>query len=249
VGAPTFDFSGQVVLVTGGGRGAGARIATAFLEAGARVVTCGEHEAEDTVEGATFVAADVRRPEQARLAVDTAAGRFGRLDVLVNQAGASPPGLADAASPEAAESVVAQNLLAPFYCAQAAHRIMSGQAEGGAIVHVAGVSGLRPSPGRTAYGAASAGLVSLASTLAVEWAPLIRVSCVSVGLLDHAAEDGIDAGPTGSLGPTDVVDNVASACLFLASPSATFVTGTNLVVGGGDAGSGYLTALTGAGSG
>jgi NAD(P)-dependent dehydrogenase (short-subunit alcohol dehydrogenase family) len=246
VGAPTFDFSGQVVLVTGGGRGAGARIATAFLEAGARVVTCGDHEAEDAVEGATFVAADVRRPDEARLAVDTAAERFGRLDVLVNQAGGSPPGLADAASPQADEAVVAENLLAPFYCAQAAHRIMSGQAEGGAIVHVAGVSGLRPSAGRTAYGAASAGLISLASTLAVEWAPLIRVSCVSVGLLERAADHGNDGGPTGSLSPKSVAEDVASACLFLASP-ATFVTGTNLVVRGGVEGSGYLTALRGAG--
>ena len=132
-------------------------------------------------------------------------------------------------------------LLAPFYCAQAAQRIMSAQAAGGAIVNVAGVSGLRPSPGRTAYGAATAGLISLASTLAVEWAPLVRVSCVSVELLEDAAEDAMSPGRAG------VAEDVASACLFLAGPAATSVTGANLVVRGGEEGSAYLQALDRAG--
>jgi NAD(P)-dependent dehydrogenase (short-subunit alcohol dehydrogenase family) len=239
VGAPTFDFSEHVVLVTGGRRGGGAGIVAAFLEAGASVVTCGPNEAEDTVEGAMFVTGDIRQAEQARLVVDTAAERFGRLDVLVNIAGGSPSVMAEAVSPEAVESVVALTLLAPFYCAQAAQPIMAGQAEGGSIVNVARVSGLRPSRGTAAYDAANAGLISLASTLAVEWAPLIRVSCVSVRLLETDAEGEREAPVEGS---ASVVDEVASACLFLASPAAAFVTGANLVVPGGGEWPRYLTA-------
>jgi NAD(P)-dependent dehydrogenase (short-subunit alcohol dehydrogenase family) len=245
VGAPTFDFSGQAVLVTGGRRGMGVGIVRAFLAAGASVLTCGrpgeedEGEAAVEVEGATFVTADVRQPEQARLAADTAVERFGRLDVLVNVAGDSPPVTAPA-SPRTDESVVVGNLLAPFYCAQAAHPIMAGQAEGGAIVNVASISGRRPSAGTSAYGAANAGLISLSSTLAVEWAPLIRVSCVSVSLLETDAEgegEG-EVGPDGSALGADV----ASACLFLASPAATFVTGAHLMVPGEGGWPRYLTA-------
>jgi NAD(P)-dependent dehydrogenase (short-subunit alcohol dehydrogenase family) len=236
VGAPTFDFSGQVVLVTNGSQGPGPGIVTAFLDAGARVVTCGGDEAEATVAGATFVTGDVRQAEQARLVVETAAQRFGRLDVLVNNAAGSPPTMAT--SPEAVESVVALTLLAPFYCAQAAQPIMAGQAEGGAIVNVAAISGHRPSPGSAASSAANAGLISLASTLAVEWAPSVRVSCVSVRLLEA---DGLQ-------GSVSVADDVASACLFLASPAATLATGANLVAHGEGEWPRYLTALGQAGN-
>jgi NAD(P)-dependent dehydrogenase (short-subunit alcohol dehydrogenase family) len=246
VGAPTFDFSGQVVLVTGGQRGVGAGIVTAFLEAGANAVTCGLDEAEDTVAGATFVMGDIRRAEQARLVVDAAAERFGRLDVLVNVAGGSPSDWTAAVSPEAVDSVVALTLLAPFYCAQAAQPILAGQAEGGAIVNVAGISGRRPSPGTVAYDAANAGLISLSSTLAVEWAPSIRVSCVSVRLRE--TNGGEREGEARAEGSTPVADDVASACLFLASPAAAFVTGANLVVPGGGEWPRYLTAQGRAGA-
>jgi NAD(P)-dependent dehydrogenase (short-subunit alcohol dehydrogenase family) len=235
VGAPTFDFSGQLVLVTGGRR-LGAGIVSAFIAAGASVMTCGLGQVEDggegEVEGATFVRADVRQPEQARLVVDTAVEHFGRLDVLVNLAGESPPVAAAAASsPQADEPVVVGNLLAPFYCAQAAQPIMAGQAEGGAIVNVVSVSGRRPLPGTSAYGAANAGLINLSSTLAAEWAPSIRVGCVSVHLLETEGER-----------EAPVADEVASACLFLASPVATFVTGAHLVVPGAGEWPRYLTA-------
>ena len=86
---PTFDFSDQVVVVTGGTRGVGAGIVKAFLAAGAEVVTCGRNEVE--VPGALFVTADVRQPEQAHRVIDTAVERFGRLDVLVNNAGITGP--------------------------------------------------------------------------------------------------------------------------------------------------------------
>ncbi len=245
----TFDFTDQVVVVTGGSRGVGAGIVRAFAEAGARVVTCGRHEAE--VEGAVFVTADVRQAEQATLVVDTAVEHFGRLDVLVNNAGGGPHVMADEASPRLIEAIVGLNLLAPFYCAQAAHAVMAGQPEGGAIVNVASVSGLRPSPGSAAYGAAKAGLINLTATLAVEWAPAVRVNCVSAGLLVTDAGDEHYGGPDGlarvaatvPLGRMGGPDDVAQACLFLASPQSAYVTGANLVVHGGGEWPAFLTAL------
>ena len=103
------------------------------------------------------------------------------------------------------------------------------------------VSGLRPSPGASVYGAAKAGLINLTQTLAMEWAPTVRVNCVSAGLLDTGAGDDFYGGPGGMdkvaatvpLGRMGTPDDVAQACLFLASPAAGFVSGANLVLDGG----------------
>jgi NAD(P)-dependent dehydrogenase (short-subunit alcohol dehydrogenase family) len=248
---PTFDFSGKVVVVTGGSRGVGAGIVAAFVAAGAQVVTCGRNEAE--VPGAVFVAADVRQPEQANLVIDTAVEHFGRLDVLVNNAGGSPHVMADAASPRFIEAIVGLNLLAPFYCAQAAQAVMSGQEGGGSIVNVGSISGMRPSPGTAAYGAAKAGLINLTATLAMEWAPAVRVNCVSAGLLVTDAGDEHYGGAEGLARVTATVpmgrmghaDDVAQACLFLTSPLAGFITGSNLVVHGGGEWPPHLAASAG----
>jgi NAD(P)-dependent dehydrogenase (short-subunit alcohol dehydrogenase family) len=239
VTSPAFDFSEQVVVVTGGSRGVGAGIVEAFLVAGARVVTCGRHDAE--VAGAVFVTADVRKPADAERVIAKAVEQFGRLDVLVNNAGGAPHALAAEQTPRFVEAVVGLNLLAPMWCAQSAHKVMAVQEDGGSIVNVASVSGLRPSPGASAYGAAKAGLINLTATLAMEWAPLVRVNCVSAGLLDTGAGDDFYGGPGGMarvaatvpLGRMGTPADVAQACLFLASPSASFVSGSNLVLDGG----------------
>ena len=88
---PVYDFSERVVVVTGGSRGVGAEIVRRFVETGAHVVTCGRHEAD--VEGAVFMTADVRKPADAEKVVAKAVEHFGRLDVLVNNAGGAPPAL------------------------------------------------------------------------------------------------------------------------------------------------------------
>jgi NAD(P)-dependent dehydrogenase (short-subunit alcohol dehydrogenase family) len=188
-----------------------------------------------------FVTADVRKPADAERVIAKAVEQFGRLDVLVNNAGGAPHALAAEQTPRFVEAVVGLNLLAPLWCAQSAHKVMAVQEDGGSIVNVASVSGLRPSPGASAYGAAKAGLINLTATLAMEWAPLVRVNCVSAGLLDTGAGDDFYGGPgslakvaaTVPLGRMGTPADVAQACLFLASPAASFVSGSNLVLDGG----------------
>jgi NAD(P)-dependent dehydrogenase (short-subunit alcohol dehydrogenase family) len=251
------DLSGRVAIVTGGGRGVGRGICERLLEAGAEVVICGRSEPEAPPEAggrsACFVAADVREVEQIARVIAFARERFGRLDVLVNNAGGSPAAPAATASPRFSEKIVALNLLAPLHFAQQANAVMQEQPEGGAIVNVASVSALRPSPGTAAYGAAKAGLLSLTRTLAVEWAPKVRVNAVAAGMIrteqvelhygDAEAQARVAATvPLGRLGtPRDVGD----ACAFLASPLAAYVSGAALLLDGGGERPAFLAAVKG----
>ncbi len=238
------DFDGRAVIVTGGTRGIGRVIAETFLAAGADVLVCGRTKPErrPTAAGnaAEFIAADVREPSQAKLVVDAAVDAFGRLDVLVNNAGGSPNAAAATVSPRFVERVVALNLLAPFYIAQPANAVMQGQERGGAIINIGSVSAHQAAPLSAAYSAAKAGLLQLTRSLALEWAPKVRVNHITVGLIrtERAAEHyGPDQGasvttaiPMGRMAePADV----AWACLFLASPLAAYVTGADLAVHGG----------------
>ena len=239
------DMTGKVAIVTGGGRGVGRGITTRLLEAGAEVVICGRKEPEPlpSAEGraAVFIAADVREPEQIDRVIALATGRFGRLDLLVNNAGGAPPADAATASPRFSEAILRLNLIAPLVFAQKANAWMQTQEDGGCILNISSVSALRPSPGTAAYGAAKAGLLSLTTSLAVEWAPKVRVNAIVAGLirteqasLHYGNEAGIAAVaatiPLGRMGePADVGD----ACLFLASKLASYVSGAALLVHGG----------------
>lgn len=259
------DFRGRVVVVTGGVRGVGRAVAESFMAAGAEAVVCGRHAPDPSdlpravppgggERVAAFVRADVREPDEARALVAAAVDRFGRLDVLVNNAGGSPYAPSVDVSPRLVASVVALNLLGPFYCAQAANAVLQ-QGDGGAIVNVGSVSGMRPSPGTAAYGAAKAGLVSLTESLAVEWAPKVRVNCVTAGLLDTGAGTEHYGGPEGMarvaatvpLGRFGTPADVAGACLFLASPLAGYASGANLVLHGGGERPAFLDAARGRG--
>jgi NAD(P)-dependent dehydrogenase (short-subunit alcohol dehydrogenase family) len=245
------DYTGSVVLVTGGTKGVGRGIVERFAAAGATVVTCARNEPANVLPPEIeFVAADIRQPEEITRLIDHVKARFGRLDVLVNNAGGSPPADSATASPRFSEAIVRLNLLAPLWLAQAANVIMQAQDTGGAIINISSVSGLGPSPTTVAYGAAKAGLINLTETLAVEWAPKVRVNAVTPGYvrteqapLFYGDEAGIArvAGtvPLGRLGdPSDVGD----ACLFIASPLAGYVSGANLVVHGGGEAPRYIGA-------
>lgn len=247
-------MSGRVVLVTGGGRGVGRGITERFLAAGATVVICGRNapEAPPTVEGraADFVAADVRDPDAVDALFSEVAARHGRLDVLVNNAGGSPPADSATASPKFSRAILELNLLAPIICSQRAFSLMSEQDDGGTIVNIASVSGVRPSPDTAAYGAAKAGLLNLTQTLAVDYAPKVRVNAVTVGLvvteqshLFYGDDEGIAAvGATVPLGRMATPDDVAGVCLFLASSLAAYVSGANILVHGGGEKPAYLGA-------
>jgi NAD(P)-dependent dehydrogenase (short-subunit alcohol dehydrogenase family) len=238
--ALALDLSGRVVLVTGGTQGIGLGITGRFLEAGATVATCSRSD-ERSVEGATHHVCDVRDPEAVSAMVAEVVAMHGRLDVLVNNAGGAPYALAAQASPRFHDKVVGLNLLGPLACAQAANAVMQQQESGGAIVNISSVSAVRPSPGTAAYGAAKAGLDSLTTSLAIEWAPRVRVNAIDVGLCrtDHTDEHyGGDAGvaaieatiPLGRMGRPDEVGNVA---VFLASDLASYVSGARVECHGG----------------
>jgi NAD(P)-dependent dehydrogenase (short-subunit alcohol dehydrogenase family) len=255
--ADPFDYAGKVVVVTGGSRGVGRGIAEGFLAAGAEVVICGRtapaadalprHDGREAV----FVGADVRQADQAADVVGQAFGRFGRLDVLVNNAGGSPAVPAADASARFISQVIALNLIAPFYCAQAAYRVMESQPEGGSIVNISSVSGIRPSPGTAAYGAAKAGLINLTRTLAMEWAPRVRVNCVVAGMIATDTADDHYGGPEGLRAVAATVplrrlgtpSDVAGICLFLASPLASYVTGAAVEAHGGGEWPPFLAAV------
>jgi NAD(P)-dependent dehydrogenase (short-subunit alcohol dehydrogenase family) len=245
------DLSGRVVLVTGGTRGVGRGISAVFADAGATVAVCGRTRPEDgTAAKLNFFEADVRDPDQVHRLVDQIVEQFGRLDVVVNNAGGSPSTPSATASPRFSAAIVTLNLLAPLYVSQAANAVMQTQDEGGCIINIGSVSAMRPTPGTAAYGAAKAGLINLTQTLAVEWAPKVRVNCVTAGLirtelshLHYGGDDGIAAVsatiPAGRLAePSDI----GGVCLFLASPLAAYISGSNLVAHGGGEIPAYIEA-------
>ena len=239
------DFRGKVIIVTGGGKGIGRGITQSFLEAGADVLICGRSEPGTLPcsgdRKALFTACDVRDYEQIEACVNLAVERFGRLDVLVNNAGGAPHADAATASPRFSESIIRLNLIAPLNFSQVANRVMQQQESGGSIINIASVSTIRPSPGTAAYGAAKAGLVNLGTSLAVEWGPRVRVNAVIVGLtkteqshLHYGDEEGIAAvEATIPLGRMAVPADIGQACLYLASPMASYVSGTSIAVHGG----------------
>jgi NAD(P)-dependent dehydrogenase (short-subunit alcohol dehydrogenase family) len=211
------DFSGKVALVTGGARGVGRGIAERFLTAGAEVAICGRNEPETLPESggrrAIFEPCDVRDAEQVDRMVGAVRERLGRLDVLVNNAGGSPAKDAAEASPRFHEAIIRLNLIAALHCAQRANAVMQSQPEGGAIVNIASVSGVRPSPGTAAYGAAKAGVLAH---------------------LHYGDEAGIAAvAATVPLGRMGKPVDVGNVCLFLASPLSSYVSGANVLMHGG----------------
>ena len=247
------DLDGRVVLVTGGTRGVGRGISEAFLDAGATVVTCARSETDDLPStDAGRVAAhhvcDVRDPEAVNALIDRVVADHGRLDVLVNNAGGSPYALAADASPHFHTRIVELNLLAPLHLAQAAHRVMTQ----GVVVNVSSVSGLRPSPGTAAYGAAKAGLDSLTQSLAVEWAPRVRVCSIDVGpvlteqsALHYGDEEGVAAvARTVPMGRLAEPRDVGNAAVWLASDLAAHVTGARIELHGGGERPAFLDAAT-----
>lgn len=252
------DLRGQVVIVTGGGKGVGKGITERFLDAGADVVICGRSAPEELPNvdnrSAHFIPCDVRDYEQIEACVEETVNKYGRVDTLVNNAGGAPHADAATVSPRFSEAIIRLNLIAPLNFSQVANRVMQQQSSGGSIINIASVSTIRPSPGTAAYGAAKAGLVNLGTSLAVEWGPKVRVNALVVGLtvteqahLHYGDEAGIAAvGATIPLGRMAMPSDIGNACLFLASPLASYVSGTNFAVHGGGEKPAFLDAANAA---
>ncbi|MCL6625475.1 MAG: glucose 1-dehydrogenase [Alicyclobacillus shizuokensis] len=234
-------FTDKVVLVTGAGRGIGRAVATAYAEAGARVVFADrdaqlldEATAQLSSDAVAAVICDVRQADDVTRLAETTAARFGRIDILINNAGIgiwkSPLEL----TVQEWDMVLETNLRGAFLCAREAAKRM--RETGGAIVNIASTRALMSEPNSEAYAASKGGIVALTHALAVSLGPKrIRVNCISPGWIetgDYGALTQADHAqhPAGRVGrPSDVV----RACFYLTDPDNDFLTGVNLVVDGG----------------
>lgn len=226
----------------------GAGISAVFAGQGATVVTC----ARRPVEGLAyeFHDCDVRDPDAVAAMVAAIVERHGALDVVVNNAGGSPHALAAEASPRFHQKVIELNLLGMLHVSQAANAVMQQQAGGGSIVSISSLSGRRPSPGTAAYGAAKAGVDSLTATLAVEWAPKVRVNAIAAGMIrteqselfygDEASQAAVES--TIPLGRLADPAEIGWAAAFLASDAASYISGAVLPVHGGGEPPPFLSA-------
>jgi NAD(P)-dependent dehydrogenase (short-subunit alcohol dehydrogenase family) len=244
------DFRGKTALVTGAGSGIGAGIARRFAEAGARVVVhyrTSQAQAEAVASEinhsggqALAVQADLMVEGDVTQLFEVAHTAFGRLDVLINNAGTYPLHSLLEMTAQQWDEVVSANLRSAFLCTQAFARQAIAAASGGAIVNITSIEAENPAPMHSHYNASKAGLLMLTRASAGELgAHGIRVNAVAPGLIwregiEQAWPDGvqryIQAAPLQRLGQPD---DVADACLFLASPASRWITGASLTVDGG----------------
>ena len=240
----------KTALITGAARGIGLATAKRFLEDGWRVALLdidgpAQMTAADAIgrpHNVLPLIADVAIEAEVNAAVKKVAERFGRLDVLVNNAGTATFKPLLETSPAEWQRVLDVNLTGPYLCARAAVPLMTtGEAPGGAIVNIASISGVRASTLRVAYGTSKAALMHLTRQMAVEFAGIgVRVNSVAPGPVDTAMAKAVhsnairadyhDAIPLGRYG---LEEELADAIHFLCSDRASYITGQNLGVDGG----------------
>ncbi|HEX8055881.1 MAG TPA: SDR family oxidoreductase [Novosphingobium sp.] len=248
-----FDLTGRVAIVTGGGTGIGGATALLLAERGADVALAGRRAEKlekmaATIREATgrrvfIVATDVRKPDQCQAMVDAVVAEFGRLDILINNAGGAHGHVGLHRMDLAKwDRDIQLNLSAATYCSQAAFTHL--RKTGGTIVNISSMAGVNGTQGVAAYSAAKAGLQMLTKVMSAEWGPRgIRVNCVAPGMTaTEAAVSGWDtrgfdaaavAKQAFSLGRFGTMREMAQAIVFFASDAASYVTGETLAVGGG----------------
>jgi 3-oxoacyl-[acyl-carrier protein] reductase len=240
----TYDYSGARVLVTGGTSGIGYGIAKAFSVAGARVTVTGTRASKDAYPEADLSGFEFRTLQlEDTVAIQALAAGLDGLDILVNNAGATMPA-GDEWSHDGFEASVRVNLLSAFHLARAclAHLTASEMEGGASVIGIASLTSFFANAMVPGYGAAKAGIVQMAKSMGLVWAPHgIRANCIAAGmtdsrmmrpLLEDAATSGhiIARTPLKRWGrPQDIAD----AALFLCSRRASFVTGQTLIVDGG----------------
>ena len=248
---PRFDLTGQVALVTGAARGLGRAISLALAEAGADIALGLRDETRDggvtrEIEAlgrrALPLQMDMLQLDQVRRAVDQTVSQFGRLDILINNAGAAPVNPAEQVREEDFDLTVAMNLKGTFFASQAAGRMMIRQ-NGGRIINMSSQAGFVALPTESVYCMTKAGIAHLTKCLAVEWGNYnITVNAVAPTFIETPGTERALADPAFH---ADVIEriaalhrigrpmDVAGAVVFLASPAASLITGTTIMIDGG----------------
>jgi len=248
---PRFDLNGDVALVTGAARGLGRAISLALAHAGANVAlglrdvkTGGElaREIEALGRRVLLLQMDMTRLDQISRAVNDAVAHFGRLDILVNNAGLSPENLAENVREEDFDLTLSVNLKGTFFASQAAGHVMIRQKRG-CIINMSSQAGFVALPGESVYCMTKAGIAHLTKCLAVEWGKYnIRVNGVAPTWIHTPGTESPLADPAIR---KDVIERIAAlhrigkpmevagAVVFLASPSASLITGQTLLIDGG----------------
>lgn len=242
---PLFDFTGKIILVTGGSRGLGYQMVKAFAERGADIIVasrkldnCEAVAAECRALGrrALPFAAHVGKWAECDALIDAAYAEFGRVDVLVNNAGMSPPMPSHDMPESLFDSVMNLNFKGPFRLAsQIGKRMADG--DGGAIINISSTGALMSLPGVVPYGAAKAALNAMTVSLSREYGPKVRVNTISAGPFLTDIADAWDAKKREkqpvALGRPGNPPEIVTAALMLASPASSYTTGALLRVDGG----------------
>lgn len=234
-------LAGRRFVVTGAASGIGRAVASLFLQAGARVAALDRHVPADFGSAqASCLQADITDPQAVQQAVDGAALAWGGLDGLVNAAGIANTDLAEEVSLSDWQRVLEVNLTGTFILCRAclAHLRAAG---GGTIVNLSSGQGLQPFVRRSAYAASKAGVIAFSKSIAMEWAPAIRVNTICPGAVDTPmvrsgySEEVLrtQVGPRYALGRIGEPLEIAQAALYLSSGESSFVTGIVLAVDGG----------------
>jgi NAD(P)-dependent dehydrogenase (short-subunit alcohol dehydrogenase family) len=243
-----FDLSGRVALVTGGTRGLGLAIARTFASAGADLVIASRNEAACAQIATEFESAGIRtlacachvgRWDDIERLVDTAYGAFGRVDVLVNNAGIAPVyETLGGVSEELFDKTLAVNLKGPFrLTALVGERMVAG--DGGSVINVSSTGAIRPTADIVPYAAAKAGLNAMTVGFADALGPTVRVNAIMPGPFLTTIANAWDMDVLGErtrtfpLRRAGIASEIAGAALYLASDASTYTTGSILTVDGG----------------
>jgi NAD(P)-dependent dehydrogenase (short-subunit alcohol dehydrogenase family) len=248
---PNFQLTERVAIVTGASRGLGSAIAEGLAEQGARVVLSSRKQDDLDREAARLnerfpgsaaaIAAHAGRQDDLRRLVDATLERFGRIDILINNAGTNPYfGPLIDADPAAWDKTFEVNLRGYFLLTQLVYRAWMEQ-HGGAIVNIASTGGIRPSVGLGVYDVTKAGVIMLTRQLARELGGRVRVNCIAPGLFrtrfaealwsnEAVLERVVQSNPFGRIGEPE---EIAGAAVFLVSDAASYVNGQVLVLDGG----------------
>jgi len=246
------NFKNKTVVITGGSKGIGLEITKTFLKHQANVIILARNKPKRKIQSKDnagyFIECDIRNTESIDSAIKDIASKYKSIDVLINNAGGAPMADSLTASPKFHEAIIDLNLTAPLNLSQKIAKKMIKQKTVSNIINISSVTATRPTPGSAAYGAAKGALVNLTKTLAVEWAPKIKVNSIIVGyietensILHYGSKSEIKkVAQTIPLKRMGQPQDVANACVFFASDLAEWVTGSALEVHGGGESPAYL---------